>query len=140
MKTSLVMGTWIALCIMILATAHGGQDVGGDFGMSWLEQHGTQFPSATETKYGLWNWGNAPKGYALSDGKVIPPGYGTQLYYPGSPANSTPIIINSNSTATADSNYFTPSFQPSISEDAWLQAQLTGRPIAIINTPNGPLF
>ena len=138
MNASLVMGTCIALCTMIFVTANGAQDVGGDFGTSWLAQHGTQFPSAAETQNSLWNWGNAPKGFTLTDGKVIPPGYGTQLYYPSLPTNGTPIILNS--TASVGSDYFTPNFQPSIPEGAWIQAQLTGRPIAIINTPYGSLF
>ncbi len=138
MKASLAMGTCMALCIIILATAHGAQDVGGDFGTSWLEQHGTKFPTPTESKYGLWNWGKAPKGFTISNGRVIPPGYGTQFYYPSLPTNGTPIIMNS--TATLGSDYFTPNFQPSIPEGSWIQAQLTGRPIAIVNNPSGSLF
>ena len=137
MKASLVIGTCMALCITILATAYGAQDVGGDFGKSWLEQHGTQLSPATGTQNSLWNWGTAPKGYTLSDGQIIPPGYGTQLYYPNFLTNSTPITLNS---TNAVSSNLVPNFQSSISEGDWLQAQLTGRPIAVTSTPNGPLF
>jgi len=127
----------MALCITILATAYGAQDVGGDFGTSWLEQHGTQFSPATGTQTSLWNWGTAPKGYTISDGQIIPPGYGTQWYYPNLLANSTPITLNS---TNAVSSTPVPNFQSSISEGDWLQAQLTGRPIAVASIPNGPLF
>ena len=138
MKASLVVVTCMSLYIMILATAYGFQDVGGDFGKSWLGQHGTQFPSVPENQNNLWNWGTAPKGYTISDGKVIPPGYGTQLYYPSIPTNGTPITINS--TNNVGSSNLVPNFQSSISEGDWLQAQLTGRPIAVVSTSNGPLF
>lgn len=138
MKASLAMVTFLSLCIMISATAYGAQDVGGDFGISWLKQHGTQFSSSAETQNSLWNWGSAPKGYTFSDGNVIPPGYGTQWYYPSSQINSTPITVNS--TNAVGSSYLVPNFQSSISEGDWLQAQLTGRPIAVVSASNGPLF
>ena len=138
MKAPSVIITYVSLCITILSVAYCYQDVGGEFGMSWLQQHGVQFSSTSAAQNNLWNWGSAPKGFALFDGKIIPPGYGTQWYYPGTQANSTPIIINS--TATAGSNLLVPNFQSSISEDAWLESQLIGRPVAIANTPKGPLF
>jgi hypothetical protein len=138
MNVSLAITTCMSLSIIILAAAYDAQDVGGDFGKSWLQQHGVQPSSAVETQNSLWNWGNAPKGYMFSDGDVIPPGYGTQWYYPGLVVNSTPIIINK--TAMASNNYLLPNLQLSIPEDAWLLSQLTGRPVAITETPNGLLF
>lgn len=138
MKACLIIITYVSLCITILSLANCYQDVGGEFGVSWLQQHGVQFSSATATQNNLWNWGSAPRGYTLFDGKAIPPGYGTQWYYPGTQSNSTPVIINS--TSAVGSNYLVPNFQSSILENAWLEAQLIGRPVAIANAPKGPLF
>jgi hypothetical protein len=138
MNVSAAMIACMSLAIIILSTACGVQDVGGDFGRSWLSQHGMQPFSATESHNGLWDFGDPPKGYTISNGILIPPGSGTQWYYPGIVANSTPIIINN--TSEASNNYPVPNLELSIPEDAWLLSQLTGRPIAIVNTPSGVLF
>lgn len=126
MKPSLILIAIFALCFIVRAASPDFLSVGEDFGKSWIQQHGTQ-PNATENKTSLWSWGNAPKGYAIYNGKPIPPGSGPQWYYPSQTTNNTPIITNS----TALNSMY---------QDPWVLAQFTGQPVMIINTSAGPLF
>lgn len=52
------------------------QSVGGDYGRSvigTLKANDTQTPAAdnTSSNGGLWNWGNAPKGSLIQNGKLV---------------------------------------------------------------------
>ena len=122
----------ISLMIIFPQSAQSFLDVGGEYGASWLNEHGEE-PKIEETRNNLWNWGSAPKGFEIYNGTVYPPGYAPSWYHPYYAANSTPIIINSNAgngQQTADNTGL----------DPWLTAQLSGRPVALISEPKGVLF
>ncbi|MDM7935725.1 MAG: hypothetical protein QUS08_10095 [Methanothrix sp.] len=130
-----------AACALLLAAciqAHGFQNVGEDFGLAWLEQHGTRPVSAVEIQNNLWDWGGTPKGYRIIDGVLYPPGYGPEWYYPTLPTSGSPIVVNNTQVA----NYISPNLRssPSVYSDPWLMAQLSGRPVAMVNIPEGSLF
>ncbi|HNX09236.1 MAG TPA: hypothetical protein PKL29_03895 [Methanothrix sp.] len=124
------------ICIFAVAafisSSFGYQDVGGNYGSSWLENYGTMPVSTLETANDLWSWGKAPKGYTLMNGTAYPPGTAPQWYYPYSYADSAPIIINKSDSRyeQSSSNY----------ADPWLLAQLSGRPVKTIYDPHSVLF
>lgn len=129
-----MLATMICISLMIIfpQSAQSFLDVGGEYGASWLKEHGEE-PKIEETRNNLWNWGSAPKGFEIYNGTVYPPGYAPSWYHPYYAANSTPIIINSNAgngQQTADNTGL----------DPWLTAQLSGRPVALISKPKGVLF
>ncbi|GAB6264799.1 MAG: hypothetical protein STSR0001_02430 [Methanothrix sp.] len=132
MKTMLATMICISLMIIFPQSAQSFLDVGGEYGASWLKEHGEE-PKIEETRNNLWNWGSAPKGFEIYNGTVYPPGYAPSWYHPYYAGNSTPIIINSNAgngQQTADNAGL----------DPWLTAQLSGRPVALISEPKGVLF
>lgn len=133
MKCSLAMLAFLAL-IVLVAADYDVQYVGGDFGRTWLLQHGGM-PSAANTNNSLWNWGGMPKGYAILNGNPYPAIYGPAWYYPDFLTNSTPIVINS--SAANNANYISSDLLPPnfIYEDPWILAQTTGRPVVIANSP-----
>lgn len=107
-------------------------NVGGDFGRSWLDQHGDK-SVVSQGKAGLWDWGGAPKGYQLIGGKLYPAGSDTtpQWYYPYFMTNATPIVINK-STLLTDKNYIPLDFlSPDFVNDPWVLAQISGRPVLV---------
>lgn len=110
--------------------------MGGDYGLSWLEQHGTNPVSVVEQN-GLWNWGTAPKGFAVYNGTLYPPGYGPQWFYPAIASDLAPVVINN-----TNSNYLSPALQSTYAPftDPWLLAQMLGRPVTYINVPKSTLF
>jgi len=125
----------ICICIGLICTplSYGFQSVGEDFGTSWLENYATKPMSTMEIANNLWSWGNAPKGYALHNGTLYPPGTEPQWYYPSSYSDFSPIIIN----RTVSDKF--PS-QNNLNIDPWLLAQLSGRPVSVVNEPKGTLF
>jgi len=104
--------------------------VGGDYGVSWLEEHGTK-PRVEETRNNLWSWGSAPKGFKIYNGTLYPPGQAPQWYYPSYVTEGTPIIINSSAAGGRPADY--------ADLDPWLTAQLSGRPVFISGSA-GVLF
>jgi len=67
----------LALALSILLTACCAQpkssylSVGEDYGKSWLSNFQANNPKPVEnTSSGLWNWGSAPKGRVISNGKL----------------------------------------------------------------------
>ena len=94
METMLSIMICISLMIIFPQSAQSFLDVGGEYGASWLKEHGEE-PKIEETRNNLWNWGSAPKGFEIYNGTVYPPGYAPSWYHPYYAANSTPIIINS---------------------------------------------
>ena len=125
------------LCICAIAVmefpSSGYEDVGGSFGISWLEKYGTAPVNTIETPNNIWNWGNAPKGFVLRNGTLFPPGTVPQWYYPVLITDFTPIVIN-------QSELSSPQLGNSYATDPWLLAQLTGRPVTLVNEPHGTLF
>lgn len=127
MKPSLILPAFTSLYIIVQVAALTPQNVGGDFGASWLDEHVTQ-PNTAQNTTDLWNWGNAPKGYTIYNGKPIPPGSEPQWYYPGGILNNnTPLIINS---TTLDR----------MVTDPWILAIFASRPVMVINESSRPLF
>ena len=63
MKTLLIL--LVALCLMEFSQAlDGGQDVGGDYGRTWLNRYQAQSPgSSVCDDADLFSWGGTPKGY-----------------------------------------------------------------------------
>ena len=138
MKPPLIVIVCVSLIIVCTQMVQSFQDVGGGFGTSWLEQHGSKPGSSSDTSQSLWNWGANPKGYLTLNGTLYPPGYWPQYYYPSDWTSVDPIIINN----TKLGNYISPNLLASNSnyQDAWLTSQLSGRPVVVINTPHGTLF
>ena len=132
MKTMLATMICISLMIIFPQSAQSFLDVGGEYGASWLKEHGEE-PKIEETRNNLWNWGSAPKGFEIYNGTVYPPGYAPSWYHPYYAANSTPIIINN----TAVNGQQVAEYA---GLDPWLTAQLSGRPVALISEPKGVLF
>ena len=120
-------------CLACTLPSCGFQSVGEDFGTSWLEKYGTMPISTLEIANNLWNWGSAPKGFKLHNGTLYPPGTEPQWYYPNSFTDDTPIIINRTDSSNLQSPY-------SSDVDPWLLAQLSGRPVALVNEPKSTLF
>jgi hypothetical protein len=138
MKTYMVLIALLSLAIIGTTLASDFQNVGKDFGRSWLQQNGTIF--VKEDKTSLWNWGNLPKGYTYVNETLYPPGYGIEWYYPDFMISSTPIMIN---RTAINGNFYIPQdfiSPPFINENPWLLAQLTGRPVATFSSPRGHLF
>lgn len=133
MKCTLAVLAFLALVVLV-AAAYDAQYVGGNFGRTWLIQHG-EMPSAANANNSLWNWGGAPKGYTVLNGSPYPAIYGPAWYYPAFPTNSTPIVINSSAANYA--NYISPDLMSPnfMYEDPWILAQTTGRPVVIVNNP-----
>lgn len=132
MKASLFAIICICVSLICIPLSNGFQNVGEEFGTSWLENYGTR-PISTMEINSLWNWGNAPKGYKLHNGTLYPPGTEPQWFYPNSYTDFTPIIINK----TDSSKFQSPS---SFDMDPWLLAQLSGRPVVFVNEPKSTLF
>ncbi len=132
MKISLLAVLCMLLGFMNTIPTQGYQDVGSEFGASWLEKYGTMPTSTLETQNNLWNWGSAPKGYSLRNGTLYPPGTAPQWYYPASLTSFIPIVINQSESSNLQSAY--------AGTDPWLLSQLSGRPVSVIYDPAGTLF
>jgi len=77
MKTALaVMAVLIACLLVVNCNAQDTsrfQSLGGDFGrnvISTLKANGTQ-AAANNSNNSLWDWGNAPKGSLIKNGKLV---------------------------------------------------------------------
>ena len=133
MRIIFLAAVCIFSCLACALPSCGFQSVGEDFGTSWLEKYGTMPISTLEIANNLWNWGSAPKGFKLHNGTLYPPGTEPQWYYPNSFTDYTPIIINRTDSSNLQSPY-------SSDMDPWLLAQLSGRPVALVNEPKSTLF
>ena len=133
MRLTLPALLFAATIVLVASLCLGFEDVGGDFGSSWLEKYGTRVPSTFETPNSLWDWGNAPKGFALRNGTLFPPGTAPQWYYPFIITDYSPIVLNR-------SELTSPQLENLYTTDPWLLAQLTGRPVNVISQPHRTLF
>jgi len=80
--------------------------VGGDFGISWLNNLPYQPAAEEKNATGLWDWGGTPRWMTLVNGTL-------------QPVNNTPNSVDFLYPGTAGSGGY--------SDDPWIQAQLTGR-------------
>jgi hypothetical protein len=137
MKTHLISIICLSLCMTCIQAVQCYQNVGEDFGISWLQQHATKPVSVLEAHNNLWNWGSTPKGYTIYNNTLYPPGYGPKWFYPAILTSAAPVVVNS----TEANNYLSQSLLPDAPyTDPWLLAQLLGRPVSYVNVPSGPLF
>ncbi len=124
--------------ISIGAAVHDAHYVGGNFGKSWLEQHGAR-SNASGSKNSLWNWGGSPQGYAVGGGKLYQLGFGGQRYYQDFTTNNTPILINISSANGTNRSLLNAIPADAIYEDPWVLAQITGKPVRVFSHPAGTL-
>lgn len=133
MKALLLAIICISAISVLASPSLGYEDVGGDYGSSWLEKYGDMPVSTMETPNVLWNWGSAPKGFVLKNGTLFPPGTAPQWYYPTSIIDYSPIVLNKTEISNSQLGNYN-------MMDPWLLAQLTGRPVVMVNEPHGTLF
>ncbi len=92
MRILLILFIALALCSLSLAMT---QDVGGNFGDSWLIKYSNKFVSNKDSSTNdLWYWGGTPHGYEVFNGKLYPLLAPTEWYYPAFMSNTTPIVLN----------------------------------------------
>lgn len=129
MRILLILLIALALCSLSFAMT---QDVGGDFGHSWLIKYSNKFASDKDSKTNdLWNWGGKPRGYDVFNGKLYPMLAPAEWYYPAFTNNTTPIIMNGtallNDRSLMPIDYLFPDF----ANDPWSIAQTTERPVMV---------
>ena len=78
MKSSLIIMILIVLSTQLVAcdaqSASQYQNVGGDYGKTWLNNFNAQNPAPVENSSksdGLWSWGGAPKGRMIMNGQLM---------------------------------------------------------------------
>jgi len=78
MKTASAAIVVLIACLLVVSCSAQGtgrfQSVGGDFGRSvigTLKANDTQPTAANNSNNSLWNWGNAPKGSLIQNGKLV---------------------------------------------------------------------
>lgn len=89
MKIMFTAAVLLALCLVVLSqfvvTSCGSgkfQEVGGDFGKSWISSFQVQNHKTADqgNNTTLWGWGSTPKGKALVGGKLVDAPNATWLY------------------------------------------------------------
>lgn len=89
MKIMFTAAVLLALCLVAIAafvaTSSGSgkfQEVGGDFGKSWINNFQAQNSKTADqgNNTTLWGWGSKPKGKALVGGKLVDAPNTTWLY------------------------------------------------------------
>lgn len=78
MKTAFAVLALLAACLIIggcyADSTSRFQSVGGDYGQSWISNFKAANPAPAQqqnsTNNSLWNWGNAPKGSLVVNGKL----------------------------------------------------------------------
>jgi hypothetical protein len=89
MKIKFTVAVLLALCLfanasfVLLSSGSGKfQEVGGDFGKSWISNVQAQNNKTIDqgNNNPLWGWGNVPKGKGLVGGKLVDAPNSTWLY------------------------------------------------------------
>lgn len=132
MRTIMVLAVAFMLCSLCFAM---NQDVGGDYGKSWLIKYSNKFVSnkgsINSRTDDLWKWGGKPLGYEVFNNTLHPMLAPTEWYYPAFMTNTTPIVING--TALLKNRDFMPIdfLFPDFASDPWSIAQATERPVMV---------
>lgn len=132
MRTILVLVVALMLCSLSIAM---NQDVGGDYGKSWLIKYSNKFVSnrgsINSSTDDLWRWGGKPLGYEVFNSKLHPMLAPVEWYYPAFMSNTTPIVING--TALLNNRALMPidSLFPDFASDPWSIALATERPVMV---------
>lgn len=78
MKTALAVMAIVIACLLAVdcyaQNTSRFQSLGGDFGrkvIGTLEANDTQPAESSDNQSNLWNWGNAPKGSLIQNGKLV---------------------------------------------------------------------
>ncbi len=130
MKILLIL---LVMALLIIPAISQPTPVGGTFGENWLTQYGNK--NVVKQSTGLWGWGTIPKGQILSNGKLTELGPAT-LIYPAFPTNTTPIIYNATTPQEAIRGLNASNLDnPMISEDPWVMAQTSDRPVLFRDLP-----
>ncbi len=130
MKTLLIL---LVMALLIIPVISQPTPVGGTFGENWLTQYGNK--NVVKQSSGLWSWGVIPKGQMLSNGKLTELGPAT-LIYPAFPTSTTPVIYNATTPEEAIRGLNASQIgNPMISEDPWVVAQTSDRPVLFRNLP-----
>ncbi len=123
---------WIMLVVALLIVPAFSQftQISGNYGETWLAESGNKNVIEQQPpNQGLWSWGAIPKGRSLSNGKLMPAAPGT-LIYPAFPSSETPLVINATTPSEAvTGNNSSQLSNPYISEDPWVIAQTSDRPV-----------
>ena len=117
----------LAFALLMVPCLCQSQQVGGDFGKSWIENYGNK-NVVKEAPAGLWTFGGIPKGNVLSNGKLIQLGP-AELIFPAFPETTTPIIMNATTPQNmigANASEINPMY---LNQDPWFIAQTTGAPV-----------
>lgn len=125
----------LVMALLIIPAISQPLQVGGNFGETWLAQYGDKTVVKRSSGPGLWSWGVIPKGQMLSNGKLTELGPAT-LIYPAFPTSTTPIIYNATTPEEAIRGLNASQIgNPLISEDPWVVAQTSDRPVLFRNLP-----
>ena len=123
----------LVMIFLIIPAISQYTQVGGSFGIDWLNQTGN-LQTASQPA-GLWSWGTIPKGQILSNGKLTEVG-GGMLIYPAFPESSNPIILNATTPGREiNQTNITQISNPLLLEDPWTVAQTNDRPVLFRTTP-----
>ncbi len=132
MRVQLTMLVLAFLIAPAISQSHYIQ-VGGNYGMAWLNQTGN-LPPASQAA-GLWSWGTIPKGHSLVGGK-LKTDVGGVLIYPAFPANDTPIVLNAMTPGQGiNASNLSTLGDPNLYEDPWTVAQTSDRPVLFRVSP-----
>jgi hypothetical protein len=151
MRVEIIAVTVFILSLLIVASnaqmANGFQNVGGDFGKTWISNFLAQNPRQSvenNSSNNPWSWAPLPKGKALVGGKLVDASPTNTVNFTanwlGELPQTAPIYMNSSSPygnygVGSNGNYNPAPLTPmSLSDDPWILAQQLERPVI---TPPG---
>ncbi len=133
MRPMLIM---FVMALLIVPAVSEFTQISGSYGETWLAESGNKNVIKQQSpNQGLWSWGTIPKGQILSNGKLTQLGPAT-LIYPAFPTSTTPIIYNATTPQEAIRGLNASDLNnPMISEDPWVMAQTSDRPVLFRDLP-----
>ncbi len=135
MRLLLILLIALTMCSLSLAMPMA-QNVGGDYGKSWLTKNSDKFDSSSgndaKNTNDLWTWGGKPQGYEVFNGKLYSLLAPTDWYYPAFTSNTTPIVVNGTALIKNRNSLPLDYLFPDFTSDPWSLAQQTERPVMVI--------